>query len=144
MHGPACAWFLEIILSTNVGVCVCVCPPPRALTTSHLKGMHNNQIRQFYSLSVSIVTLAINKLNEFGLSNTVHRECLPKKTKVKQYWLQKDYQGVPASRNVSIIKVSGQMHSNTFKRRLGFHFTVIILTQNNFILIIKLRHESES
>ena len=39
-----------------------------------------------------------------------------------------DYtEGLPASRRVSIIKVSGRMRSDAFKRRLGFSFTVIIL-----------------
>ena len=53
-HRPMCAWFLKVISSTNIGVCVCVCPPPRALITSHMKGVHNNQIRQFYKLSNSL------------------------------------------------------------------------------------------
>ena len=37
--------------------------------------------------------------------------------------MQKDYQAVPTSPNISIIKVSGQMHSNAFKRmfRLPLH-----------------------
>ena len=26
---PARAWFLEIVSSANIGVCVCVCPHPR-------------------------------------------------------------------------------------------------------------------
>ena len=42
---PTCSWFLEIVLFVNIGVCVCVCPPPRALITSHVKGMCNNRIR---------------------------------------------------------------------------------------------------
>ena len=35
---------------------------------------------------------------------------------------------VPGSNgsNISVIKVSGRMRSNTFKRRLAFSFTVII------------------
>ena len=28
------------------------------------------------------MTLAVNKLNSHGLSNSAHRECLPKKTKI--------------------------------------------------------------
>ena len=66
----------------NVGVCVCVCLPLRALITSHVKGMCNNQIRQFYGFLFLYMTLAVDKLNGCGLRNTVHRECLPKKTKV--------------------------------------------------------------
>ena len=46
----AAAWFLEIILSANVGVGMC----PTELITSHMIGMHNNWIRQFYSFSASL------------------------------------------------------------------------------------------
>ena len=28
--------------------------PPKALKTSHVKGMHNSQIRQLYGLSISL------------------------------------------------------------------------------------------
>ena len=60
------------------------------------------------------MTPAIDKLNGRGLSNTLCHERLLKKTKVMQYWLQKDYQTVPTSWNVSIIKVSGRMCSDAF------------------------------
>ena len=53
------------------------------------------------------MTPVINKLNGRGFSNSACREHLPMKTKVMQYWLQKDYQAVPTHWNVSIIKVSG-------------------------------------
>ena len=54
-----------------VSVCVCVCVfTPKALITSHMKGTHNNWIRQFYSFSIFLI-IAINKLNEHDLSNTV-------------------------------------------------------------------------
>ena len=36
------------------------------------------------------ISPAIDKLNGCGLSNTACHECLPKNTKVMQYWLQKD------------------------------------------------------
>ena len=39
-----------------------------------------------------------------------------------------NYLAVAARQSASIIKVSGQKHSNEFKRRLFFSFTVIILT----------------
>ena len=42
------------------------------------------------------------------------REYLPKKVKLMRYQLHKDYQGVSTNWNVSIIKVSGQMHSDAF------------------------------
>ena len=70
-----CAWFLEIVSSANIGVCVCL--PLRALIrshmiiTSHIKGTHNNRIRQFYSFLFLCLTLVIGKLNGHGLSSTV-------------------------------------------------------------------------
>ena len=82
-----CTWFLEIILSINVGICahVCVSLPLRALIASHIKGTHNNQKRQFYGLPFLYMTLAIDKLNGRGISKAAYHECLPKKTKVMQY-----------------------------------------------------------
>ena len=50
------------------------------------------------------VTLAVDELNGRGLFNTAHRECLPKKTKVMQFWLQKDYKAVPTHWNASVIR----------------------------------------
>ena len=82
---PAHACFLEIVLSVNVGVCVCVRPEGINNKSREVKGMHNDWIRQFYGLSVFYMTLAIVKLNGRGLSNIVFRERLPKKTKVMQY-----------------------------------------------------------
>ena len=81
---------------------MCVCPPPSPLITSHVKDTRNNWIMNFYSYYVSLYDTAINKLNRRGLSNTVDRERLPKKTKVTQLYLQKDYQAVPTSRSISI------------------------------------------
>ena len=37
------------------------------------------------------MTLAIDKMDGHGLTNRENHECLPKKTKVMQYQLQKDY-----------------------------------------------------
>ena len=51
------------------------------------------------------MTLAIDKLNGCGPSNTACRESLP----------QKDYQTVAMSRGVSVIKVCMRMHSFAFK-----------------------------
>ena len=73
------------------------------------------------------MALAIDKLNGLGLSNT-HCEHLPKKTKVTWYLLPKDYQVVLTRQSILIIKVSGPMRSDVFKRRLYFSFTVIIST----------------
>ena len=61
-HRPMRAWFLEIISSANVGVYVCVrvcvCLPPKALITSHMKSMRNNWIKQFCGLSFLYMTPA--------------------------------------------------------------------------------------
>ena len=52
---------LRLLLSGKlVCVCVCVCPPLRVLII-HVKGTRNNQLNQ---------TLAVDKLDERGLSNT--------------------------------------------------------------------------
>ena len=65
--------------------CMCVCPPPRPLITSHVKGTHNNQIMKFYGYSVFLYDTAVNKLSKCGLSNAVGRERLPKKSQVMRY-----------------------------------------------------------
>ena len=81
------AWFFEIVSSANIGMfaCVCVCPPPRPLITSHVKGMRNNWIMKFYSYSVSLYDTTIDKLNSPGLSNNAGHERLPKKSQVMRY-----------------------------------------------------------
>ena len=45
------------------------------------------------------MTLAVNKVNGHGLSNTAHRERMPKKTKVTQYYIATE--GLPGSINKS-------------------------------------------
>ena len=40
---------------------------------------------------------------------------------------KKEHPTVATRQSTSVIKVSGQMHSDAFKRRLLFSFTVIIL-----------------
>ena len=71
------------------------------------------------------MTLAIDKMDRRGLSNTAHRGHLPKKTKVTQYYVATE--GLPERWSASVKKMSGRMDSNAFKRRLAFNFTVIIL-----------------
>ena len=72
------------------------------------------------------MTLAVNKLNGHDLSNSAHCERLSKKTKIMRYWLQ-NYLAIVTSWSISVIKVSGQIHSDAFKNRLAFGFAVIIL-----------------
>ena len=81
------AWFLQIVSSANVCMFayVCVCPPPRPLITSHVKGMRNNRIMKFYGYSVSLYDTTVDKLYSPGLSNNAGRECLPKKSQLMRY-----------------------------------------------------------
>ena len=44
-----------------------------------VKGMRNNRIRQFYGPPLLYTTLAVDKLNGRGLSNTARSERLTKK-----------------------------------------------------------------
>ena len=77
------AWFLEIALaraSVCLRACVCVCPPPRPLITSHVKGTRNNRVMKFYSYFVSLYDTAVDKLNRRDLSNIAGRERLLKKS----------------------------------------------------------------
>ena len=78
----ACSPHIPSFSSTNIGVYVST---PRALIISHVKGMHNNLIRQFYGFSFLHMTLVVYKMNGRGLSNTAHHEHLSKKAKVTWY-----------------------------------------------------------
>ena len=57
-------------------------------------------------------------------NNTARHEHLPKKTKAMQYYVAT--KGLLKRWNTSFRKVSGQMHSNGFKRRSTFIFLEII------------------
>ena len=70
------------------------------------------------------MTLAISKMDGHAHINTSRRERLPKKTKSTSVLATK---GLPERQSASFIKVSGQMRSDTFKRRPAFNFTVTIL-----------------
>ena len=74
------------------------------------------------------MTLVVDKVNGRGLSNTTHRERLPKKTGTSYSRITRRHQLVGACRSISIIKVRGRVRSDTFKIGLGFRFTVIIST----------------
>ena len=129
--------FLKLLWLARWYVCVCVCPPPRPLITSHMKGTCNNWIIKFYSYSLFcfFVIMTLPSMNWIGVDLVtlwVMNACQSKVVLVTE--------GPPTSWSVSIIKVSGRMYSNAFKRRLGFSFNAIILTWNNFILLLKLRH----
>ena len=87
-HRLVCACFPEIISSTNVVMCVCmsVCLSFRALITRGMiwcdidQGWLVKQDLQLVStIQLLYMILAINKLDECGLSNTAHCECPPRR-----------------------------------------------------------------
>ena len=77
--------FLKLLWPVCQYAFVCVCLPLTPLITSHMKGTRNNQIMKFYSYSISLYDIVVNKLNRRGLSNTAGHESLPKKSQVMQY-----------------------------------------------------------
>ena len=62
------------------------------------------------------MTLAIDKVDGYGLINTAHYEHLPKSTKIMWYYVATE--GLPKRWSASVIKVNGQIHNHAFKRRL--------------------------
>ena len=71
------------------------------------------------------MTLVVDKMNGHGLSNKAHCEYLLKKTKLPPHQPQTHKPTLITRWSTSVIKVRGYMHSNAFKTRLGFSFTVI-------------------
>ena len=83
--------FLEIAL-------VCVCLPQRALITSGKIWCDQTMcdwLNKFYGFScfqlLLYMTLAVDKMDDCGPINAAYCKCMPKKTKVMWYQLQKDY-----------------------------------------------------
>ena len=112
-----------------VYVCVHVSAPKAINNKSQESTCNNTYKADFMASKFLYITLVLDELNERSLSNTMCHEHLPKKTKVTWYLLVT--KELPSSTNksqLSFIKVSGQMHSDAFKIRLDFHFTVIIST----------------
>ena len=71
------------------------------------------------------MTLEVDKMNGHGLSNKAHYERLLKKTKLPPHQPQTHKPTLITRWSTSVIKVRGYIHSNAFKTRLGFSFTVI-------------------
>ena len=69
--------------------------------------------------------VSIDKMNGCGHINSTCLEHLPKKTKVTRYYVAT--KELLERQNASFIKVSGQMHSENFKRSPAFGFIGIIL-----------------
>ena len=84
--------------------CMCMCLPLGALITSHMKYIRNNWIKQLYSFMFLYMTLAVDKFNVCGLSNSARHE-----------QLSKNYQTVATIWSISVIKVSWRMCSDAFK-----------------------------
>ena len=63
-------------------VCVYVSQPPRALITTNVKCTCKIYSKTFHIL---YMTLVIDKMNEYGRSNTECHEHLPKKAKLMLY-----------------------------------------------------------
>ena len=126
-------WFFEnaldcVSVCTYVRVCVlCVCSPLRALITSGaILTMCDwlNKFMAFPLFSSFILHLLLIKLILVALVNST--SWIPaKKTKVRNAVL-KEHPTVATRWGASIMKVSGWIHSDTFKRRLAFSFTVMI------------------
>ena len=71
------------------------------------------------------MTLTVDKMDGCGHINTACHERLPKKIKVTWYMVLA-MKRLPKRWSASFIKVSGRMHSDTFKKRPAFSFTVTI------------------
>ena len=56
-----------------------------------------------------------------------------KKTKAMRYWLQKEHPTVATRWSTSVVKVSGRMHSDAFKRRLAFGLKQLSTVAKSFI-----------
>ena len=69
-------WFAHLCVCVYVCLCLCVCPL-RALITSGVIWCDIGRVRLVKQVS-QFFPVAVDK-------------CLPKKTKVTRYWLQKDY-----------------------------------------------------
>ena len=132
LHAPG---FLKSFLFAHQYVCVCVsvcpsvCPPPWPLITSDMIWCDIGRvwlvkpILQLFSLLPSINWMGVALVTQRVMHAT--QKC--------QSWCctnhgrrRINYLAVATRRSTSVIKVNGRMHSDEFKRRLDFSFTVII------------------
>ena len=113
-RGPMYAWPPEIALacmSASPRVCACVpacTSAPEAINNKPRE--RHNWIMKPYSHSVSLYDTAINKLGIALATPWVVNACQRSTNKSESF----NYK----------LKVSGRMHSNAFKRRLGLSFNV--------------------
>ena len=122
-------WFLEIILFARRYVFLPVCPPLRALITS---GMIWCDIGHVWLVKQVLRLFSIlPSINWKGLA-LVTQGAMHAKQRC-QSWCHTshrrrriNYLAVATRWSATVIKVSGWMHSDDFKRRQDFSFTVII------------------
>ena len=115
---------------SRIGMCVCVCvsvcPPPRALITSGVIYIVCDWLNKFHSFSLLLITyfiwhlLSIKWMGVAIWTQHVVNACQ------RLRWRVTTTKETPERRSASFIKVSGQMHSDAFKTRPAFSFTVVI------------------
>ena len=127
---PRVPGFLKSFLFACQYVCLSVYPHPRALIISGLIWCDighvwlGKPVLQLFSLFLLINWMGMALVTQHVVHTwqrcqswccTIHRR------------RRINYLAVATRQSTSFIKVSGQMHSNEFKRRLGFNFTIIVL-----------------
>ena len=125
---------------SHINMCVSVCFPLRVLITSGVIWCHTGwvwlvkPILQLFSLLLSINWKSVVLVTQL----IVHaKQRCPSWCRTSHRRRRINYLAVATRWSASIIKVSGRMHSDKFKRRLGFSFTVIIKAKNNFQPLLK-------
>ena len=129
--------FLLIHWYVCVHVCVCAC---LCVCVSTPKGINNlwsnvghvwlvKPILQLFSLLLSINWMGMALVTQC-IMNARHRYWSWHSTSHRRRYI--NYLVVATRWSTSVIKVSGQMCSDKFKRWLGFSFTVIVLAKITF------------
>ena len=124
--------FLKLLWSAcrYARVCVCLCVRPEAINKQWCDMDRVRLVKQVLRLFPAFnyvlhTALAIDKMDDRGhltqhVVNTCQRKLRWRGTTVAT-------KGLLERRSASFIKVTGRMRNDTFKRRLAFSFTVIIL-----------------
>ena len=122
-----------------VYLCVSVCPPPALITSGMIwcdidhVWLVKQILRLFPAFNYFIWHLPSIK----WIGVTILIQHIVNACQRKLRWFGTNYKRTTRKRSTSLIKVSRQMHSDAFKRRHVFSFTVIILASNNFLLLLK-------
>ena len=91
----------------------------------------------FSGFQLLYITLSIDKMDGCGLSNAAYHEGLARRLRYHGTGYRRNTKQQQQERSTSVIKVSGQIHSDAFKRRLVFSFTVLKTT---FSTVVKRFH----